>query len=107
MNFKIFLLVASALLMGACGTEETVENQAATVENESPDYVYSDEAEQNAATAETEMQLQTDTSDPYEDVVEQGNVDNDLDVSNEETTGTLQNPEEGMPEDDTTGRTPQ
>ncbi|MCH2457620.1 MAG: hypothetical protein MK186_06185 [Henriciella sp.] len=43
MNFKIVILAASALLMGACGdTEEDVNDQVGD-QNSSPEYVYGDE----------------------------------------------------------------
>jgi hypothetical protein len=110
MKFRIVLLAASALMMGACGSnDQDIETQTAPERSASPGYVNSDSSETDVtvSTPDANVTVETDTRGPYEDVVEQGNVDNDLNASEADTVDTLQNPEDGMPEDTTSGNSPQ
>lgn len=59
MNFKIILLAASALLMGACGNSEQDIQQEVGSETAAPEYVYGDES--NAG--ETPDMIEGDSSE--------------------------------------------
>ena len=63
MNFKIVLLAASALLMGACGNTEQDVNDQVGVENNSPDYVYSEDG----TTSQTPDLIEGDGSEELND----------------------------------------
>ncbi|WP_018148254.1 hypothetical protein [Henriciella marina] len=49
MNFKIILLAASALLMGACGGNDQDVAQEVGEEVETPDYVYGEQTDDTEA----------------------------------------------------------
>ena len=96
MKTRIILLAASALLMGACGNDRDLDVQVERHDTDPSGYVNDGVDTEQTPAAE----LRNDSREPYEDVVEQGNVDNNLGSSAEETNDALQNPEGGMPEGD-------
>lgn len=93
MNYKILLLAASALLMGACGGQSDDVADSATPETTTPDYVYG-EQEGDAA---TEDMIDGDGSETLND---NAVVDTRVDTG----PANLDEPEGmPMPEDDMTG----
>tara|TARA_A100001391_G_scaffold3943_1_gene3036 strand:- start:22 stop:354 length:333 start_codon:yes stop_codon:yes gene_type:complete len=110
MKFRIVLLAVSALMMGACGSnDQDIKSQTAPEGSAAPAYVNSEDngTDVTVSTPDSTITLETDTREPYEGVVEQRTVDNDLNASGAEAADTLQTPEDGMPEDTTSGSSPQ
>lgn len=102
MNYKLLILASSALLMGACGdNDRDVNVEIDTPAETQSDYVGAEDVDTANETGEIAPDLQTTTTDPYEDDVPSTNLEGDT-IGPETTTDSDLTPGEvqegGMPE---------
>ena len=72
MNYKILILAASALLMGACSDREQDVSQEVGAETQTPEYVYGDQGD----TSDTQDMIEGDGSEtPNDNTVVDTRVD--------------------------------